>query len=152
MKNKFLYNFIKCGFLGWCLECSWTGLLSIISKDKLLSCTTSVWMFPIYGLAVFISPISKKIQHKNILIRGGLYTICIFSAEYVFGSILRKIEACPWDYSKERFNYKGLIRYDFVLVWFIVGLLYEKFLSINSDFASLVSTNSDSNNLDSIRS
>lgn len=129
MKNKYIYNFIKCGLLGWCMECTWTGLLSLYEKDKSLSCRTSLWMFPIYGLAVFFIPISKKIKDKNIVIRGSIYTLCIYFAEYTFGSILKTLNACPWDYSMEKFHYKGLIRYDFIPVWFFVGLLYERLLS-----------------------
>lgn len=131
MNIKFMKNFMKCGLVGWCLECTWTGLLSFFEKDKLLSCYTSIWMFPIYGLAAFLKPISNRIKDKNILIRGGIYTACIFAAEYFLGSILRMLNACPWDYSKEKYNYKGLIRYDFIPVWFFVGLLYEQILKKN---------------------
>lgn len=131
MKNKFVNAFLKCGLLGWCLECAWTGLLSFFAKDKSLSCRTSVWMLPIYGLASCFLPLSERVKDKNILLRGGLYTSLIYIAEYSLGSILRKIDSCPWDYSKEKHHYKGLIRYDFVPVWFVVGLLYENFLKKN---------------------
>ncbi|NLJ89729.1 MAG: hypothetical protein GX323_02425 [Clostridiales bacterium] len=129
MKNKFAYNFIRCGLLGWCLECAWTGFLSLLARDKTLSCRTSLWMFPIYGLAAFFLPLSQKIKNRNIIIRGGLYTLCIFIAEYIFGSLLNILDSCPWDYSKERFHYKGIIRFDFAPIWFLVGLLYEKILT-----------------------
>ena len=41
---------------------------------------------------------------------------------------LRKYGIQPWDYSKEKYNYKGVIRLDFIPVWFFVGLLYEYLL------------------------
>ena len=132
MNNNFTNNFINCGLLGWCFECAWTGLLSLFANDKSLSCRTSLWMLPIYGLASFLLPISNKIKDKNVIYRGGIYTFCIYIAEYTFGNILKKLNACPWDYSKERYHYKGLIRYDFAPIWFFVGLLYENIL--NKDF------------------
>lgn len=134
MKNKFSYNFLKCGLIGWCLECGWTGLLSLLERDKSLTCRTSLWMLPIYGLAAFLLPISKKFKNKNILLRGGLYTLGIYFAEFTFGSILKKLNACPWDYSMEKFHYKGLIRFDFAPLWFLVGLLYEKYLTWQSNY------------------
>ncbi len=141
MKNKYANNFLKCGLLGWCLECGWTGFLSIFKKDKSLSCRTSLWMLPIYGLATFLSPISDKVKDKNIILRGGIYAFCIYVAEYTFGSILKRINACPWDYSKEKFNYKGLIRFDYAPIWFFVGLLYESLLNNKFSYFQKIQTN-----------
>lgn len=130
MKTNFIKDYIKCGFIGWGLECFFTGLGAVAAhKDKKLRCTSSVWMFPIYGLAAAIKPISKKLRRFNVLIRGGVYTALIFITEYCTGSILRKFKACPWDYSKTKYNYKGVVRLDYAPLWFLVGLLYEKVLS-----------------------
>lgn len=130
MKENFFKDFIKCGLIGWCLECFFTGLGAILAhKDRTLRCTSSIWMFPIYGLAAVIKPISKKLHGFHVLIRGGVYTALIFIAEFCTGSILRKFKACPWDYSKAKFNYRGVVRFDYAPLWFLVGLLYEKILS-----------------------
>lgn len=129
MKRKIL-DFLLCGLCGWCMECLWTGLHSIITrKDRKLLCRTSIWMFPIYGMAAFLSPICNKLKNKNAFIRGGVYTFCIFITEYTAGLILKKYKACPWDYSKAKLNYKGVIRLDYAPAWFFVGLFYEKLLS-----------------------
>lgn len=125
MKKNLLSNFFICGFIGWCLECLWTGLNSIIKRDKSLKCNTSIWMFPIYGMAAFLSPISKLLKNKNVFKRGMVYTFFIFLTEYITGSFLKKHKACPWDYSKAKLNYKGIIRFDYAPLWFIVGLFYE---------------------------
>lgn len=50
---------------------------------------------------------------------------CIFLGEYVSGMFLKKRNACPWDYSKSRFNYRGVIRLDYAPIWFLTGLLFE---------------------------
>lgn len=123
-------NFLKCGVYGWGFECLWTGLHSILSHDnKKLTCRTSMWMFPIYGMASLIKPISRLLKHVNTFLRGLIYTACIFVTEYGTGRLLRKKHCCPWDYSDARHNIKGLIRLDYAPLWFIVGLIYEKLLN-----------------------
>ncbi len=120
-------NFIKCGVYGWGFECMWTGLHSILSKkDKDYPCKTSMWMFPIYGMAALIGPVHKLLKNTNVFLRGIVYTTCIFATEYGTGLFLKKKKCCPWDYSDARHNIKGLIRLDYAPLWFIVGLIYEK--------------------------
>ena len=46
--------FIMCGITGWCLELIFTGILSAVRKDFSLKGTSSLWMFPIYGMAACI--------------------------------------------------------------------------------------------------
>ena len=89
-----------CGLCGWCLECFWTGLSSIKKwkkNDRTLSCRTSIWMFPIYGMAACLSPICTKLEKRNALLRGGVYAVLIYLAEYSTGVLLKKYKACPWD-------------------------------------------------------
>lgn len=45
------------------------------------------------------------------------------------GSFLKKKGCCPWDYSDAKHNYKGIIRLDYIPVWFLVGLIYERVLT-----------------------
>ncbi len=121
-------NYILCGLAGWCMEVLWTGIGSIVSRDLKLTCQTSLWMFPIYGCAAFLIPIMHKIRGKNIFIRGGIYTLCIYAAEYTFGFILTKYHCCPWDYSNQPGNIHGLINLCYAPLWFLVGLFFESIL------------------------
>lgn len=89
---------------------------------------TSLLMFPIYGCASIIAPLYKKIEFVPILLRGCLYTVGIFSIEFLSGSILKYFGICPWDYSHTPFHYNGVIRLDYAPVWFVAGLLFEKIL------------------------
>lgn len=131
MKKSIGTDFLLCGLCGWCMECFWTGLSSILHhKDRELSCRTSVWMFPIYGMAALLGPIGRRLNGLPAVIRGGIYTCMIYFAEYTTGSLLKKHHACPWDYSKSRFHYKGLIRFDYAPAWFLVGLFYERLLLV----------------------
>ena len=122
-------DFLKCGVTVWCLEVMWTGMLNFLHFDKKMTSNTSILMFPIYGMAAFIKPISHLLSKKNVLFRGSIYTVLIFAIEFITGNALKKKEMCPWDYSKSRYNIKGLIRLDYAPAWFAVGLLYEKILN-----------------------
>jgi len=126
MKNKF----ILCGLMGWCLEIFWTGLKSFQRRQMKLEGHSSIWMFPIYGMAAFIGPASRFLRRRSLWLRGSIYTCCIFLTEFVTGSFLKKHNMCPWDYSKARFNIRGIIRLDYAPVWFLTGLLYERILRI----------------------
>ena len=98
------------------MEILFTGLHSLQNENHKLTGNTSIWMFPIYGMASFLSPICRRLKGKSLVLRGGVYTCCIFIGEYITGSFLRKFEACPWDYSEARLNINGLIRLDYAPV------------------------------------
>lgn len=115
------------------MEVLWTGLGSIVSRDPKLTCRTSIWMFPIYGLAAFLLPLSRLLNGKKILYRGGLYTLLIFATGYTTGAILKKFNRCPWDYSKEPANIHGLVNLYYTPLWFGAGLFFEKFLAFTSE-------------------
>lgn len=127
--NTNINNFIKCGLTGWCMECFWTGLLSTKKHDKKLMCQTSLWMFPIYGSASIFPILGQKFSQKHTAIRGCTYMLIIFAVEFLTGSLLKKHEMCPWDYTGERHNYRGIIRIDYAPVWFVVGLFFEKYIN-----------------------
>lgn len=126
-------GFLKCGIAGWCMEVIWTGIQNINNRDKRLMCTTSLLMFPIYGMAAFIKPMGKALQKRNFVVRGTIYTVCIYITEFATGSILKKRDMCPWDYSNSKYNVKGLIRLDYAPAWFGAGLLFEKILGIEKN-------------------
>lgn len=123
-------KYLICGLTGWCLEVFWTGIGSALKKDKKLSSNTSIWMFPIYATAIIIEPLNQLLRKKkrNPIERGAVYALCIFATEYTSGSLLKKIDCCPWDYSDSKFNIKGVIRLDYLPAWFATGLIYEKIL------------------------
>ena len=85
-------------------------------------------MFPIYGLACLLLPVSKILQKKSVMFRGFVYATLIFSVEYITGKFLQKRALCPWDYSKSKWNIGKVIRLDYFPFWFLTGLLFEKLL------------------------
>lgn len=123
-----LIHFVIYGLLGILMEVFWTGIHSLISGNFNLIGQTSIWMFFIYGSAVFLEPIHNKLRRKSIIIRGIVWVILIYTIEFTTGFLLDQlIGSCPWDYSNStNYTIKGYIRFDFIPVWFVVGLIFEK--------------------------
>ncbi|MFW6026253.1 MAG: putative ABC transporter permease [Candidatus Woesearchaeota archaeon] len=124
-------RFFIYGLIGWCLEIFWTGLGSFLNGDVNLRGWTYLWMFPIYGMAIFLEPIYNYIKDWPFILRGGVYTLAIFFIEYTAGWFLHNyIGECPWDYSGIRYSVNGFIRLDYAPVWFIAGLIFEKIYNL----------------------
>ena len=123
-----LKNFIICGLTGWCMEILFTAFGALIRGDAHLMGYTSLWMFPIYGMAVFIYPVYRKIKRLPILIRGCLYAAAIMIGEFISGSILRFFGVCPWNYTGTPNNINGLVRLDYFPIWVLAGIFFERLL------------------------
>jgi uncharacterized membrane protein len=124
-------QFLIFGCLGIVMEVFWTGFCGLLKGDKELRGFTSIWMFPIYGSAVFFEPIYVSLKNFPVAVRGCVYMVLIFAAEYASGFILEKtLGECPWDYKDSKMNVYGLIRIDYAPVWFIAGLLMESVFKI----------------------
>ena len=74
-------GFFIYGILGWIMEIVWTGLHSLLKKDYSLMGQTSLWMFPIYGMAIFLQPLFLFLAEFPPVVRGGIYMLCIYMAE-----------------------------------------------------------------------
>ena len=125
----FVKNFIKCGLTGWCLEIVFTAMNALRRRDMTLRGSTSLWMFPIYGSASILAPVSRRLRTKPVWMRGLTYMSLFFTAEYLTGTLLTKRRLCPWDYGRSRWNISRVIRLDFAPCWFGAGLLFERLLS-----------------------
>lgn len=118
------------------MEIIFTSFESVAVGDFRLMARTSLLMFPIYGLGALLGPMthrldqwlgdSQTIRKKDRFWRHGIHDmVLIFSAEYLFGALLRLASICPWDYSGRFFSVDGLIRLDFAPLWFCAGLIFE---------------------------
>ena len=110
------------------MEIFWTGLHAFRVRNLKLMGNSSLWMFPIYGSAGFLTPVIRRMKDASFLMRGLVYMSCIFLGEYVSGILLKRQDLCPWDYSKSPFNIQSVIRLDYAPVWFLVGLFFERIL------------------------
>lgn len=115
------------------MEITFTSLGALRRRELPLMGQTSLWMFPIYGSAAILSPISRLLRGKSALTRGLTYTGLIFSIEYLTGRLLSRRKSCPWDYHRSRWNIGRVIRLDFAPYWFCAGLLFEQLLSSHTD-------------------
>lgn len=111
--QKLWKDFIKCGILGWCLEITFTALHSLQQRKFTLQGTTSLWMFPIYGAGCLLRPICALVKKCHWFVRGCVYALFIFVAEYLSGRFLLKKGLCPWSYGKARWNIGKVIRLDY---------------------------------------
>ena len=130
--KKLFFNFLKCGIIGWCLEISFTALNSLRRRDMKLMGQTSLWMFPIYGCAALLEPISHLIKGKAPLFRGTVYAAFILVGEYLSGILLSGKNICPWNYGRSKWHVKKVIRLDYLPNWIFAGLLFEKLLNRDS--------------------
>lgn len=121
-------DFFICGLTGWCMEIIFTSFGSFQANDMRFIGRTSLWMFPIYGMAALIHPIYEKIQDWPVICRSLLYGICIMLGEFLSGSILTIFSICPWDYSNTPYNIAGLVRLDYLPFWMAAGLVFERLL------------------------
>lgn len=111
------------------MEITFTALDSFRRRQFCLKGITSVWMFPIYGMASFLAPLCRLLKGKPVWLRGLAYAGCIFFGEYITGRLLKKKGICPWDYSKAKWNVDGIIRLDYTPCWFAAGLLFERLIA-----------------------
>lgn len=68
--KKTIHNFLHCGILGWCLEITFTALDSFRKRQFTLKGITSIWMFPIYGMASFLAPLCRLLKEKVSCFEG----------------------------------------------------------------------------------
>ena len=120
-------RFIIYGFLGLLAEILWNGFGAMIKGDVLLRGTTCIWMFPIYGFAVFLEPVHYRIKHLPLIVRGGIYMVLIFAVELISGLLLRSVLGeCPWNYANKKISICGIITLGYAPVWMAYGIMFEK--------------------------
>ena len=123
-------RFLLYGFLGWSVEVFWSAIEDIWPMRKWdwrLKGQSTLWSFPIYGMAVFLfEPLHDAVRHLPWVARGMIYVAGIWIVEYAAGWILRRgVGVCPWDYTNYRHHLKGLISWDYLPLWFIFGFVLE---------------------------
>ncbi len=121
-----LISFIAFGILGMIVEVAFGALKSLLKNRAYeLKGSTSIWMFPIYGLIAIVFPfIAVRIGELPWYVRGLLYTIAIFIVEYVSGWILTRLKVCPWRYP-DKWSIGGLIYLPYAPLWFAFGMGIE---------------------------
>lgn len=122
-----LARFLVYGALGWCIEILFTGLWSLVSRDRAATAKTYLWMHPIYGLtALLLEQVHDLTSGVPWLARGLVYVVVIYAAEAASGWLLRRVlGVCPWDYGRKGWSLGGLVRLDYAPAWYLLGLMFE---------------------------
>ncbi|MFZ0546439.1 MAG: hypothetical protein WAM60_13425 [Candidatus Promineifilaceae bacterium] len=121
-------RFVLYGLGGWCGEILFTALTESLPRhDWRLKGTSYLWMFPIYGLlAPLYEPVHDLIREIPLFGRVIIWSLGFTAVEWLTGWIIARFTGrCPWDYSDKRFAINAYIRWDFFLVWAIIGLMLE---------------------------
>lgn len=123
-------RFLVYGALGWCVEVAFTGLGAFVrTRDPQLPGRTSLWMFPIYGLArPLFEPVHDLMRDRvPAAARAVVYAAGFMAVEFATGRALRAaVGRAPWDYSRARLNLDGLTRLDHAPLWAAAGLALER--------------------------
>jgi len=129
MVSPQLWLFIVFGILGIFGEVLFTGLEQLIKTRRWrLNGQSYIWMFPIYGLIAFLfDPLNQLIAGLGWVARGFFYMVAIYVIEYVTGALLTKLTGAHiWQYTG-KYNLHGQIQLAHAPVWFVIGLLLEKY-------------------------
>jgi len=123
-------RFAAYGAVGWLLEVAMTSLTSVLTgRDRSATASTYLWMHPIYGVGgLILERVARwpRMRRQPRLARNLAYLPVIYGVEYASGLFLRRLLGrCPWDYSACRWNVSGVIRLDYVPLWFVVACLFE---------------------------
>ncbi|HYH99375.1 MAG TPA: hypothetical protein VD972_25700 [Hyalangium sp.] len=110
------------------LEVCFTGAAAaVFQKDSHGTAKTYLWMHPIYGAtALGLEFLHDRLRFLPRPLRALAYTTVIFGAEYATGWLLRRaLGRCPWDYTEQGWNLKGLVRLDYFPFWYGAALAFE---------------------------
>ena len=123
-------RFFVYGAYGCCFEIVFTGIKHWVAsdyKDWSFRGKSYIWMLPIYGLLAFLfEPVHDFLRNWPWPLRGIVYVAGLYAVELITGWILRVTTGkCPWDYTGKKYNFKGLIRWNYAPIWFLFTMAAE---------------------------
>ncbi|XP_077587533.1 transmembrane protein 229b isoform X1 [Stigmatopora nigra] len=96
--------------------------------------TSSLWAFVLYGTCMLaMERIFLRLRDRvNVVVRCLVYTLWIYLWELSTGLLLRRLGACPWNYSKLRYNFMGLVAAEYAVLWYFATFLAERLVIQNT--------------------
>ena len=115
-------RFLAYGLAGWAID----SLFVCVHTGRRRP--SSLLNVPVYGLAQpLFEPVHDRIRQRPLMLRAALYSAGILAVEYLSGRLLRRLVSyVPWDYSRARFGFDGLVRLDYLPLWAAYGLGLER--------------------------
>ncbi|XP_030296997.1 transmembrane protein 229B-like isoform X1 [Sparus aurata] len=110
--------------------CDWCS-----TQDRRLPGHSSLWALPMYATAIYlIESLRARLlaQHRLLPLRLMAYTMFIYLWEFSWGSGLRLLGACPWDYSGYRYNLGGLVTLEYAVPWTVAAFIAEQHVIRNT--------------------
>ncbi|GAB6163020.1 hypothetical protein JCM12298_21800 [Desulfothermus naphthae] len=125
-----LFSFSLFSVLGWILEVVYR---SSVNKRFVNPGLLSGPYLILYGFGgLILCFCANLMDNTNIFLKALIYGIITTTLEFVSGVIsLKLFNTRLWDYSDNRFNYKGLICLKFSIYWTIGALLFDYFIYPN---------------------
>lgn len=122
---EFLYNFFIYGFIGWIIENIFSYYIhGHFQKDGFLKGPFK----PMYAIAMaWILELYNVLP--NIMFLIIISFIIPTSVEYITGFLMRRFfHKDYWNYSKEKYNYEGIICLRFSLIWVLLSIIAVKII------------------------
>ncbi|KAF3708546.1 Transmembrane protein 229b [Channa argus] len=121
---------------GCLCEVAFTAVLDwCCTQDRRLAGHSSLWALPMYATAIYLIEGLRDCllaRHQPLPVRLTAYTVFIYLWEFSWGSGLRLLGACPWDYSAYRYNLGGLVTLEYALPWAVAAFLAEQHVIRNT--------------------
>ncbi|XP_053731163.1 transmembrane protein 229b-like [Synchiropus splendidus] len=98
------------------------------TRDRRMVGHSSLWALPMYAGAIYIMERLRcwlLLRRQLLPVRLLAYTVFIYFWEFSWGTGLRQLEACPWDYSEFKYNLGGLVTLEYALPWTVAAFLAE---------------------------
>jgi len=117
------FFFIYC-FIGWCFESTY---VSIKKKHFVNRGFLPLPMLPIYGFGAIILLLVSIPVENNYLLMFVLGMAAATLLEYVTGAVMEALfKVKYWDYSSQKYNYKGYICLSSSITWGAFSIVLTK--------------------------
>ena len=120
---EFLFNFFVYGFIGWIIENIFCYYIhGHFQRDGFLKGPFK----PMYAIAMPLIIELYNVVH-NLIFLFIISLIIPTFIEYITGFIMRKyFKKDYWDYTKEKYNYQGIICLRFSIIWIVLSIIDVK--------------------------
>jgi len=107
-----------------------TSIMDFVkSRDPRLKGETYLWMLPVYAVvpSIYIF-VQSTFPDINWVVKGLVYMLAFYLLEFIAGLLIKAlVGVSPWNYKTYRFHYKEVICLEYAPVWFIYGIVGEKY-------------------------
>ena len=142
---KYLFIFLLFSFVGWILELVYRSYNSkkFINPGFMSGCVVPLYGFGALIMYLLCNDLSEINSKYKVLIIVLISILLLTLLELISGILLDKLfHLRLWDYSKYKYNYKGLICINFSLIWGILTFSFYYFMynPINNISNSFISS------------